>query len=369
MVRPQMVAVRTDRPVQSAARIGRVRLSSRRPPPRYNRANGRRPSARRVLLFLVLAAFGISLLIWRTSPPSRITEIVPATPAISIARTPLPPSAAQTTRSSPPARISTAAAQPDTGLARTLGPAIDQLIAQYKAQGIDRVGLVIEDGRETDTVARNADDTFAAASLYKLFVLWRTQVEIRQGRLLDTTELTLTAQNDDSDEDGYSLGAYGDTVSVADLRRLMITASNNTAAQVLGQYFGWGTIDQLVQSHGFTGTIISGQASTTARDVTRFFDGLLDQTLDPTLTPDDYALMLGLLKDQEVNTKLSTGFPDGTIFAHKTGDLTGVHHDAGVIFLPDGRLITVTVMTAGDYDASVQFSHDVAALLWQEIGA
>jgi hypothetical protein len=32
-------------------------------------------------------------------------------------------------------------------------------------------------------------------------------------------------------------------------------------------------------------------------------------------------------------------------------------------------MITVTVMTAGDYDASVQFSHDVAALLWQTVGA
>ncbi|HEY7907644.1 MAG TPA: hypothetical protein VIC60_02175, partial [Thermomicrobiales bacterium] len=116
----------------------------------------------------MLIAFGISLLIWRTSPPSRITEIVPASPAITIARPPLPPSATQTIRSSPPARVSTAAAQPETGLALTLGPAIDQLIAQYKAQGIDRVGLVVDDGREADTVERNADDTFAAASLYKL---------------------------------------------------------------------------------------------------------------------------------------------------------------------------------------------------------
>jgi beta-lactamase class A len=305
----------------------------------------------------VLVAFGVSLIIWRTSPPSRIAEITPATSAARTARTPRP------------ASIDTATPRQGTGLARLLGPAIDQLIARYQAQGIDRIGLVIEDGREADTIERNADDRFAAASLYKLFLLWRTQIEIRQGKLLDTTELTLTAQNDDSDEDGYSLGAYGDTISVTDLRRLMITASNNTAAQVLGQYFGWGTIDQLVRAHGFAGTIVSGQASTTARDVTRFFDGLLDQTLDPTLTPDDYALMIGLLKDQEVNTKLSTGFPDGTIFAHKTGDLTGVHHDAGVIFLPDGRTVTVTVMTAGDYDASVQLSHDVAALLWQNLGA
>lgn len=320
-----------------------------------------------MLLFLVLFAFGISLLIWRTSP-SPIITIVPATPAIQTAHTSFPSPTSRTTRATRPAPVGTAAPPPDTVLERTLGPAIDQLIGQYRTQGVDRVGLVIEDGRDAERIERNADDHFQAASLYKLFVLWRTQVEIRQGKLLDSTELTLTAQNDDSDEDGYSVGAYGDTVSVADLRRLMITASSNTAAQVLGQYFGWGTVDQLVRAHGFADTIISGQASTTARDVTRFFDGVLNQTLDPTLTTDDYALMLGLLKDQEVNTKLSTGFPDGTIFAHKTGDLTGAHHDAGVVFLPNGGTVTVTVMTSGDYDASVQFSHDLAALLWQTFG-
>lgn len=250
------------------------------------------------------------------------------------------------------------------GLAQTLGPAVDQIIAQYQPQGITGVGLVIEDGRAEDTIERNADSDFAAGSLYKLFLLWRTQVEIRQHKLFDNTQLMLTAQNDDSEEDGYSLGAYGDTVSVADLRRLMITASNNTAAQMLGQYFGWGTVDQLVRAHGFTATVISGQAHTTPRDVTRFFDEVVNHTLDPLLTPDDYTLMLDLLKDQEVNTKLSTGLPDGTVFAHKTGDVPGAHNDAGVIFLPDGRAIAITVMTAGDYDASVQLQHDLAALLW-----
>jgi len=226
---------------------------------------------------------------------------------------------------------------------------------------------VIEDGRAADTIERNADERFAAASLYKLFLLWRTQVEIRQGKLRDDSELALTAQNDDSGEDGYRLGAYGDTIPVAQLRRLMVTASNNTAAQVLGQYFGWGTVDQLVRAHGFTATIVSGQAHTTARDVARFFNGLLSGTLDPLLTAEDYTLMLALLKEQEVNTKLSTGFPDGTVFAHKTGDIAGAHHDAGVVFLPDGRTVSVTVMTAGDYDASVQFQHDLAALLWQDL--
>ena len=336
--------------------VGGTGLNRRIEQKRYRGPGGRR--ARKPLLTLVLIGFVVSVIVWRSSPSAPLLGPPTALPA---ARTTVLPTTAVRRGTAIP-RNTAVPSRP--GLAQTLGLAVDQIIAQYQPQGITGVGLVIEDGRAEDTIERNADNDFAAGSLYKLFLLWRTQVEIRQHKLFDDTELMLTAQNDDSEEDGYSLGAYGDTVSVADLRRLMITASNNTAAQVLGQYFGWGTVDQLVQAHGFTATVVSGQAHTTPREVTRFFDGLVNHTLDPLLTLDDYTLMLDLLKEQQVNTKLSTGLPDGTIFAHKTGDVPGAHHDAGVIFLPDGRTITITVMAAGDYDASVQLQHDLAALLW-----
>lgn len=300
------------------------------------------------------------MIVWRASPSAPLLGQPTATPTSADQR------ATASTRGAAGIALPRADATvpPRFGLAQALGPTIDQAITQYQPQGITGVGLVIADGRPEDTIERNADDRFAAGSLYKLFLLWRTQVEIRQHKLFDTTQLMLTAQNDDAEEDGYALGAYGDTVSVSDLRRLMITASNNTAAQVLGQYFGWGTVDQLLRAHGFTATVVSGPARTTPREVARFLNGLVNRTLDPLLTPDDYTLMIGLLKEQQVNTKLSTGFPDGTVFAHKTGDVPGAHHDAGIIFLPDGRAISIIVMTSGDYDASVQLQHDLAALLW-----
>lgn len=339
--------------------MGGIELNRRTGQRRY-RGGGGHPTARRTLLFLILMGFGVSLVVWRTSPAAPLPGQLTAFPTAHAPTT-------VTRRGTIPPR-DTVAPPRGTGLAQTLGPVVDQLIAQYQLRGITGVGLVIEDGRDADTIERDADSDFAAGSLYKLFLLWRTQVEIRQNKLFDDTQLMLTAQNDDSEEDGYSLGAYGDTVSVADLRRLMITASNNTAAQVLGQYFGWGTVDQLLRAHGFTATVVSGQAHTTPREVTRFFDGIVNRTLDPLLTPDDYTLMLDLLKEQEVNTKLSTGLPGGTVFAHKTGDVPGAHNDAGVIFLPNGRAVTITVLTAGDYDASVQLQHDLAAMLWSALG-
>lgn len=248
-----------------------------------------------------------------------------------------------------------------------VGAAVDALIAQYTPQGVGPVGVVIEDVHSGEVVARNADAQFDAGSLYKLFVLWETQVAIHNNVLTDDSDLTLTAANDRSDEDGYSLGSYGDTVSVATARRLMIEASSNTAAVMLAEYFGWGTIQQLARAHGFAATTLIDQQTTTASDVARFFDDLVNRTLDPRLGPDDYALMLDLLENQEVDTKLSTGFPANATFAHKTGDVPGAHHDAGVLFLPDNRAICVTVLTGGDYDASVAFQHDLAATLWQDL--
>ncbi len=308
------------------------------------------------MLLLILVATVISIVMWRTAQPSRPTRATVA----SINPTSVISTASASTTANATAR------QNAPKVFRTLRPAIDDLIQQYATQGITRVGVVIEDDRTGETLEQNADALFASASLYKLFVLWRTQIEIRQGRLSDGSLLPLTAANDASAEDGYVLGPYGDTVTVADLRRLMISSSSNTAAQVLAQWFGLGTIEQLLRANGFTATSVLGEPRTTAREVTRFLEGVVNRNLDPHLQPDDYALMLTLLKEQQVNTKLSIGFPDGTVFAHKTGDIPGAHHDAGVIFLPDGRSITITVLTGGDYDASVRFQHDLAELLWQD---
>lgn len=291
----------------------------------------------------------------------RLESIAPRTSVV-----PTPPDAAAVS-GIPPGPAGTASAPVVQTWSRPLAPAVENLIAQYQAQGLEQVGIVIQDLGTGQTYERNADMLFDAGSLYKLFVLWQTQVAIRTNLLADTTKLTLTAAADRSDEDGYSIGAYGETISVADARALMISASNNTAAVLLAQYFGWGTVQQLVRRNGFAATTLIDRQMTSARDVGRFFSGIASRTLDPALTNADYDLMLTLLKEQQINTKLSLGFPADAVFAHKTGDIPGAHHDAGLLFLPDNRVIGVTVLTTGDYDASVAFQRDLAAELWRDL--
>ncbi len=337
-----------------------------RPP----RGNG---IARVLLALILIAAINAGAVWWlsRSHKTHQSTATVPATATLVSQAATARSTAAQTA----PPRITVPLTPAPSPTAKTwtptwsplVGSAVDALIAQYATQGITQVGIVIEDLHSGEVVARNPDATFDAGSLYKLFVLWQTQVAIRTNVLNDDSDLTLTAETDRSDEDGYALGAYGDTVTVATARRLMIEASNNTAAVLLADYFGWGNIQQLARAHGFAATTLVNRQTTTAMDVTRFFDGIVNQTLDPRLTPNDYALMLDLLENQEVDTKLSTGFPADAVFAHKTGDVPGAHHDAGVLFLPDNRAICITVLTAGDYDASVAFQHDLAAILWHDL--
>ncbi|MFZ2761141.1 MAG: serine hydrolase, partial [Trichococcus flocculiformis] len=60
---------------------------------------------------------------------------------------------------------------------------------------------------------------------------------------------------------------------------------------------------------------------------------------------------LGLLGDQQLVYALNTGLSDEVIFAHKTGLLNDVSHDAGILSM-DGQNYIVAVLTDGWQNAT-----------------
>jgi beta-lactamase class A len=317
-----------------------------------------RPRGGPILLTLVAAlACGGGV---RARPaPAGARAIGPAAPALPVPARPAPLGAWPLGHG--PQALPAVAPPVDGG---ELAQQVGALTARYAQEGVTRAGVVLQDGATGAATAVAADQVFPAASLYKLFVLWRTQVEIRAGRLDDDTELVLTPENDDAEDDGYSLGPYGSTITVDEARYLMITESNNTAAWALAYAIGWGNIEETLRANGFARSRVVGEQVTTPREVTAYFEGLVAGTLDPQLGPDDYTLMLDLLKEQTRNDYLSPGFPASAVFAHKTGDLDGVTNDAGVLLLPGGRAVYLTVLTEGDAAASVALMQDLARLAW-----
>ncbi|CAA9583551.1 MAG: hypothetical protein AVDCRST_MAG18-3491 [uncultured Thermomicrobiales bacterium] len=99
-----------------------------------------------------------------------------------------------------------------------------------------------------------------------------------------------------------------------------------------------------LRANDFPATDLVLEMVTTPREVTYFFEGIINRTLDPALTADDCALMLDLLGDRAISPYLSPNLPDTATFAHKTGNLVGVLNDAGVLTLADGRTIYVAVL-------------------------
>ena len=54
---------------------------------------------------------------------------------------------------------------------------------------------------------------------------------------------------------------------------------------------------------------------------------------------------MAFLKKQIYNNLLSQYMPSGFVFAHKTGDMPNVLHDAGILYTPNNRSVLIAVLT------------------------
>jgi beta-lactamase class A len=55
--------------------------------------------------------------------------------------------------------------------------------------------------------------------------------------------------------------------------------------------------------------------------------------------------MIDILKGQDFNDLIPKYFPDNVKVAHKTGSITGVHHDSGIVYLADGRSFVLVILS------------------------
>jgi beta-lactamase class A len=60
--------------------------------------------------------------------------------------------------------------------------------------------------------------------------------------------------------------------------------------------------------------------------------------------------MLDILHGQEFKRGIPAGLPDDARVAHKTGEISTVAHDAGIVYLPDREPYVVVILT--EWDAS-----------------
>ena len=219
-----------------------------------------------------------------------------------------------------------------------------------------------------DVLELEADRVFHAASTMKVAVMLEFFRRVDAGELAPTQSQTLVNQftsivdgspfavDPKDDEDSALYERLGQPVPMRELVERMITRSSNLATN---------TVIARVDAKRVTKTLrsLGARRMTVLRGVE---DGkAYAKGLNNTTTAGDLALlltaiergraasasstraMLDILRAQELNGEIPAGLPEGTPVAHKTGQISGVLHDAALVYPPGRSPYVLVVLTSG----------------------
>ena len=157
---------------------------------------------------------------------------------------------------------------------------------------------------------------------------------------------------DDSETDLYKKA--GKKVKIYDLLYLMIIQSSNLATNIMIDLVGAQNANQTMRDMGAldiqvlrgvedTKAFRAGlNNTTTAYDQMLIFSKMAEGLIVDKTSSD---AMINILLDQKFNDKIPAKLPKNVKVAHKTGWITGVNHDAGIVILPDGRKYVLVLLS------------------------
>lgn len=226
---------------------------------------------------------------------------------------------------------------------------------------------------ESNTITININETFHAASTMKVPVMIELYKQQNEGLLNLNDSIVLVNEfksivdgssysmdiGDDSDDIIYS--KIGTKQTLYDLMVPMITVSSNLATNVLIEIVEAKKVTQTMRSLGADNIeVLRGvedqkaydlglSNSTTANDLLAIMKAIANGEAG---TKEDCDAMIAILKDQKWNDMIPKYLPETVEVAHKTGSITGVHHDAAIVYLPDGRSYILVLMSKNlkDFD-------------------
>jgi len=226
---------------------------------------------------------------------------------------------------------------------------LNNQVASYRG----KAGIVVKDLRTGWKVAFNEGQAFPSASLVKIPIMAASLKAAQEGRLNLDDSVILKGSYKVPGSGILKTVPAGTPVKVSRLMELMVTESDNTAANMLIDRLGFDYINSYFLKLGLDETNLSRKMM----DFRRRRRGVENYT-----TPDDMAYILekiyrnkllnygasqeclSLLKEQKYRDRLPAKLPAGTEVAHKTGLERNVCHDVGIIFAQKGDLL-VCVLT------------------------
>ncbi|MBV8513714.1 MAG: serine hydrolase [Acidobacteria bacterium] len=268
----------------------------------------------------------------------------------------------------------------------SVDPKVSAAIHDRVAKSGADVGIAFEtlDGRLT--WSSRGDDVFHAASTMKIPVMIELYHQVREGKLklsdslpienefhslVDGSVFTLKPE-DDSETDLYK--AVGQTRTLAQLCDLMVTVSSNFATNLLIERLGIDNIRATMTALHANGMDIKRGVE----DQKAFDEGLNNTTTARGLATllfaiangkavdvESSAKMVEALERQKFNEGIPAGVPSNIRVAHKTGEITKIHHDAGIVYAERPFVVVVLVRGIEDFKQSSALIADVTRDLYQ----
>lgn len=212
----------------------------------------------------------------------------------------------------------------------------------------------------------NTDEKFHAASTMKVPVMIEIYKQSAKGKFKLSDSILVKNEfksivdgsmykMDISDDSGEKLyDQINKNTTIYDLMYDMITVSSNLATNILIDLVGAKSVTASMRELGADNIeVLRGvedikayklglSNSTTANDLMIIMESIAKGTAGST---EDCKQMIDILKDQHFNDMIPKYFSKTIEVAHKTGSITGVHHDSGIVYLPDGRSFVLVILS------------------------
>ena len=239
--------------------------------------------------------------------------------------------------------------------------------------GASAVAVAISDLETGAEFHYHADRWFHAASTIKVAILVGVFGAIFRGELLPQSRVHvrnrfLSAYDGspyrvrlDRDANPDVHREVGRTLRVSELAYAMITTSSNLATNLLLDLVGLDVLQRTLDAFGLEGIDLrrgvedekAFQAGINNRITANGLVGLLrligeERAFSPELSRQMVSVLLG----QQFKSGIPAGLPRSARVAHKTGEISTIAHDAGLVYLPDRRPYALAVLTEWEPSAT-----------------
>jgi len=228
----------------------------------------------------------------------------------------------------------------------------------FHAASTMKTPVMIEVFKQADEGKFSLDDSLIVKNRFKSIV--------------DSSEFSLSL-SDDSGEGLYKF--IGQKMSIRDLVYNMITVSSNLATNILIDLVGAKNVMATMKNIGADDIrVLRGvedlkafdkglNNTTTAYDLMIIFKRIAEGTV---VSKEACKEMIKILCDQKLNTKIPAKLPIGIKIAHKTGSISGVEHDSGIIYLPNGKTYILVMLAKNltDMQKGVEAEANISKMIY-----